>query len=55
MDEIERAVLAERERCLRIAMSRDIYGYVPDVGCFNCFERIANSIRRGDNVNPLEK
>lgn len=45
---IDEAVKKERVRCAALARSRKVHGYVTDIGCHNCFERIAEAIERGE-------
>lgn len=49
-DAIKRAIQAERERCAKLARSRRVQGYVADIGCYACLERVAKAIEAG--VSP---
>lgn len=42
---IEDIRLDEREKCAKIVESSENYGYVADIGCFDCFRNIAAAIR----------
>jgi hypothetical protein len=51
-DALERIAFLEakierlREDAAKQAESRTVLGYVSDIGCFNCFDRIAKAIRK---------
>lgn len=42
------AVAVERARCAALARSRKVQSYVPDIGCYTCFEAIAAAIEAGE-------
>jgi hypothetical protein len=38
------ARVEERKQCAELAVSKDVIGYVPDSGCYSCFDNIAKAI-----------
>lgn len=50
--EVADAVAKERVRCAKLARSRRVQGYVSDIGCFACLERVAKAIEGGEEASP---